>query len=152
MGAHYQPMGHVQMIMNMYDYGMDIQARSMPPASFHGDNTVIERGLRRRRSRAWKTRGHNIVVVLMPWAARRRSGSTATRCADRRLRAAQGRPRAWVTLAREALARLDARRLDHLGPLRVVLGDEFGVAGVNTSPLAPNRRKVAPGYSDWPSR
>src|SRR5947199_10035338 len=26
MGAHYQPMGHAQVITNMVDYGMDVQA------------------------------------------------------------------------------------------------------------------------------
>ena len=27
MGAHYQPMGHVQIVLNMLDYGMDVQQR-----------------------------------------------------------------------------------------------------------------------------
>ncbi len=27
MGAHFQPMGHVQMVLNLFDYGMDVQQR-----------------------------------------------------------------------------------------------------------------------------
>jgi len=68
MGAHYQPMGHVQMIMNMYDYGMDIQAAiDAPRAFFDGDNTVIERGLPAATVEGLKARGHNIVVAPTPW-------------------------------------------------------------------------------------
>ena len=38
MGAHYQPMGHVQMVLNMFDYGMDIQsAIDAPRAFFDGE-------------------------------------------------------------------------------------------------------------------
>src|SRR4029078_13391186 len=45
MGAHYHPMGHVQMVLNLYDYGMDIQsAIDAPRAIFEGDTTVIESG------------------------------------------------------------------------------------------------------------
>src|SRR4029079_4658795 len=43
MGAHYQPMGHVQMVLNLFDYGMDIQsAIDAPRAFFDGDATVVE--------------------------------------------------------------------------------------------------------------
>ena len=34
MGAHYQPMGHVQMVLNMFDYGMDIQSAIDAPRAF----------------------------------------------------------------------------------------------------------------------
>ena len=38
MGAHYQPMGHVQMVLNLFDYGMDIQsAIDAPRAFFEGE-------------------------------------------------------------------------------------------------------------------
>jgi gamma-glutamyltranspeptidase / glutathione hydrolase len=68
MGAHYQPMGHVQMIMNMYDYGMDIQtAIDAPRAFFDGDNTVIERGIPAAAVEGLKARGHNVVVAPTPW-------------------------------------------------------------------------------------
>ncbi|MBV9262415.1 MAG: gamma-glutamyltransferase, partial [Pseudolabrys sp.] len=37
MGAHYQPMGHVQLVLNLIDYGMDVQqAIDAPRAFFEG--------------------------------------------------------------------------------------------------------------------
>ena len=39
MGAHYQPMGHVQIVLNMVDYGMDVQsAIDAPRAFFEGEH------------------------------------------------------------------------------------------------------------------
>ena len=38
MGAHYQPMGHVQIVLNMLDYGMDVQqAIDAPRFFFEGE-------------------------------------------------------------------------------------------------------------------
>ena len=46
MGAHYQPMGHVQVVSNLVDYGMDVQAAiDAPRAFFVGEKTVVERGV-----------------------------------------------------------------------------------------------------------
>jgi gamma-glutamyltranspeptidase/glutathione hydrolase len=68
MGAHYQPMGHVQMILNMVDYGMDVQsAIDAPRAFFDGENTVIERGMPAATVDGLKRRGHNVVVAPTPW-------------------------------------------------------------------------------------
>ena len=40
MGAHYQPMGHVQIVINMIDYGMDVQqAIDAPRFFFEGEQT-----------------------------------------------------------------------------------------------------------------
>ncbi len=53
MGAHFQPMGHVYVMSNMFDYGMDPQeALDAPRVFFEGDallveETVPERGRRR---------------------------------------------------------------------------------------------------------
>ena len=45
MGAHYQPMGHVQIVNNMIDFGMDVQqAIDAPRFFFEGEKTVVERG------------------------------------------------------------------------------------------------------------
>ena len=45
MGADYQPMGHVQIVNNMLDYGMDVQqAIDAPRFFFEGEKT-------RRRAR-----------------------------------------------------------------------------------------------------
>jgi gamma-glutamyltranspeptidase / glutathione hydrolase len=68
MGAHYQPMGHVQMVLNMYDYGMDIQsAIDAPRAFFEGDATVVERGMPAETIAGLKARGHRIVTAPSPW-------------------------------------------------------------------------------------
>jgi gamma-glutamyltranspeptidase/glutathione hydrolase len=68
MGAHYQPMGHVQMVLNMYDYGMDLQsAIDAPRAFFEGDTTVIERGMPAETIEGLKARGHHVVVAPSPW-------------------------------------------------------------------------------------
>lgn len=68
MGAHYQPMGHVQMVLNLFDYGMDIQsAIDAPRAFFEGENTVIERGMPAATVEGLKARGHNIVTAPSPW-------------------------------------------------------------------------------------
>src|SRR5262249_42730909 len=40
MGAHYQPMGHAHVIINMVDYGMDVQAAiDHPRGFFEGETT-----------------------------------------------------------------------------------------------------------------
>ena len=68
MGAHYQPMGHVQMILNMVDYGMDVQsAIDAPRAFFEGESTVIERGMPAATVEGLKAKGHNVVVAPTPW-------------------------------------------------------------------------------------
>ncbi|AMN45349.1 gamma-glutamyltransferase [Rhodoplanes sp. Z2-YC6860] len=68
MGAHYQPMGHVQMVLNLFDYGMDIQsAIDAPRAFFEGESTVIERGMPAATVEGLKARGHKIVEAPSPW-------------------------------------------------------------------------------------
>jgi gamma-glutamyltranspeptidase / glutathione hydrolase len=68
MGAHYQPMGHVQMVLNMFDYGMDIQsAIDAPRAFFVGEDTVIERGVPAATVEGLKARGHKVVTAPTPW-------------------------------------------------------------------------------------
>jgi gamma-glutamyltranspeptidase / glutathione hydrolase len=68
MGAHYQPMGHVQMVLNLFDYGMDVQsAIDAPRAFFDGENTVTERGMPPATVEGLKSRGHTIVTAPTPW-------------------------------------------------------------------------------------
>jgi gamma-glutamyltranspeptidase / glutathione hydrolase len=68
MGAHYQPMGHVQMVLNLFDYGMDVQqAIDAPRAFFDGDLTVVERGMAAATVDGLRARGHNIVLAPSPW-------------------------------------------------------------------------------------
>jgi gamma-glutamyltranspeptidase / glutathione hydrolase len=68
MGAHYQPMGHVQMVLNLFDYGMGVQqAIDAPRAFFEGDYTVIERGMPEATVEGLKARGHRIALAPSPW-------------------------------------------------------------------------------------
>jgi gamma-glutamyltranspeptidase / glutathione hydrolase len=68
MGAHYQPMGHVQIMLNMLDYGMDVQqAIDCPRFFFEGENTVVETGTPKATIEGLKARGHNVVVTDQPW-------------------------------------------------------------------------------------
>jgi gamma-glutamyltranspeptidase/glutathione hydrolase len=68
MGAHYQPMGHVQMALNLFDYGMDVQsAIDAPRAFFEGDFTVVERGMPAATVEGLRARGHQVVAAPSPW-------------------------------------------------------------------------------------
>jgi len=68
MGAHYQPMGHSQVVANMVDYGMDVQAAiDGPRAFFVGEQTVIERGIEATTAAGLTARGHDVVVAPSPW-------------------------------------------------------------------------------------
>ena len=68
MGAHYQPMGHVQLVSNVVDYGMDVQAAiDAPRAFFGGEQTLVERGLPRASIEGLIARGHDVVVAALPW-------------------------------------------------------------------------------------
>ena len=68
MGAHYQPMGHVQIILNMLDYGMDVQqAIDAPRFFFEGEKTDVERGTPAATIEGLKARGHDVVTASSPW-------------------------------------------------------------------------------------
>ena len=68
MGAHYQPMGHAQVITNMVDYGMDVQAAiDAPRAFFLGDSAVVERGLPDATVDGLRSRRHDVVRAPSPW-------------------------------------------------------------------------------------
>jgi gamma-glutamyltranspeptidase / glutathione hydrolase len=68
MGAHYQPMGHVQIILNMLDYGMDVQqAIDAPRFFFEGKKTDVEHGTPAATIEGLKARGHDVVMASSPW-------------------------------------------------------------------------------------
>jgi gamma-glutamyltranspeptidase/glutathione hydrolase len=68
MGAHYQPMGHAQIITNLVDYGMDVQgAIDAPRAFFVGGASVVERGMPPATIAGLTQRGHEVVVAPQPW-------------------------------------------------------------------------------------
>ncbi len=68
MGAHYQPMGHVQLVLNMIDYGMDVQqAIEAPRVFFEGDLTLPERGMPPATVQGLRDRGHRVETAELPW-------------------------------------------------------------------------------------
>jgi gamma-glutamyltranspeptidase/glutathione hydrolase len=68
MGAHYQPMGHVHVLVNMVDYGMDVQAAiDAPRAFFVGEQTIVERGLPAPTREGLEARGHVLAMAPAPW-------------------------------------------------------------------------------------
>jgi gamma-glutamyltranspeptidase/glutathione hydrolase len=68
MGAHYQPMGHVHVVTNMVDHGMDVQAAiDAPRAFFVNDQTVVERGILRPTIEGLRARGHEVALAHSPW-------------------------------------------------------------------------------------
>ncbi|HEY6026140.1 MAG TPA: gamma-glutamyltransferase [Pseudolabrys sp.] len=68
MGAHYQPMGHVQIMLNMLDYGMDVQqAIDCPRFFFENEHTEVERGTPQATIEGLKQRGHTVTTATSPW-------------------------------------------------------------------------------------
>ena len=68
MGSHYQPMGHVQVVTNIVDYAMDVQAAiDAPRAFFVGETTVVERGLPQACVEGLRARGHEVALAPSPW-------------------------------------------------------------------------------------
>ena len=68
MGGHYQPMGHVQVLMNMLAYGMDIQEAIDFPRFLTEDGVLaMERGLPAATYDALKARGHTVSEALPPF-------------------------------------------------------------------------------------
>jgi gamma-glutamyltranspeptidase/glutathione hydrolase len=61
-------MGHVQLMLNTVDYGMDVQqAIDAPRVFFEGDNSVLERGVPAATVQGLKDRGHKVVEADSPW-------------------------------------------------------------------------------------
>jgi len=68
MGAQYQPVGHVQMVLNLFDYGMDVQsAIDAPRVFFEGELTLVERGMPVATVEGLRALGHEVMTVPAPW-------------------------------------------------------------------------------------
>ncbi len=68
MGAHYQPMGHVQIVTNMLDYRMDVQrAIDAPRFFFEGEQTIVEHGTPVATIEGLTARGHDVAFAPTPW-------------------------------------------------------------------------------------
>ena len=103
MGAHYQPMGHVQIVLNMLDYGMDVQqAIDCPRFFFEGEQSVVEHGTPAATIAGLKARGHDVVYAADALGRRAdHQDRLGARRADRRFRIAQGRLRARLLISHE---------------------------------------------------
>ena len=61
MGAHFQPMGHVYVMSNMFDYGMDPQeALDAPRVFFEGDALLVEETVPEEVVAGLKRLGHRV--------------------------------------------------------------------------------------------
>jgi gamma-glutamyltranspeptidase / glutathione hydrolase len=68
MGAAFQPMGHIYILTNMVDYGMDAQeALDLPRVFFEGDELLVEASIPGLTMEALAKMGHKISLRKMPW-------------------------------------------------------------------------------------
>jgi gamma-glutamyltranspeptidase/glutathione hydrolase len=68
MGGGYQSMGHAHFIINLVDYGMDVQtALEHPRVFFTGEISEIERGVPAEAIAGLKSRGHQLVLRPQPF-------------------------------------------------------------------------------------
>jgi gamma-glutamyltranspeptidase/glutathione hydrolase len=68
MGAHFQPMGHVYVMTNMFHYGMDPQAAiDTPRVFFDGDDVLVEEAVPPAVVSGLKALGHAVAARRMPW-------------------------------------------------------------------------------------
>jgi gamma-glutamyltranspeptidase/glutathione hydrolase len=68
MGGAYQPTGHVLVLTNMVDYGLDAQeALDLPRVFFEGAETVIDDSLPRTVRERLAAMGHTLRVREIPW-------------------------------------------------------------------------------------
>jgi gamma-glutamyltranspeptidase / glutathione hydrolase len=65
MGAHMQPQGHVQMAVNLMDYGMNPQAALDAPRWHYltGKSVLLEQSVSRSLALALSDRGHAVQVI-----------------------------------------------------------------------------------------
>jgi gamma-glutamyltranspeptidase/glutathione hydrolase len=68
MGAHFQPMGHVYIMSNMFEYGMDPQeALDAPRVFFEGEALLTEETVPQHVVAALQRLGHRVEQRLLPW-------------------------------------------------------------------------------------
>jgi gamma-glutamyltranspeptidase/glutathione hydrolase len=68
MGAHFQPIGHVYIVNNIFGYGMDPQeALDTPRMFFEGDQIVAEESVPDAVVAGLEAMGHKVIRRRMPW-------------------------------------------------------------------------------------
>ena len=64
MGGHYQPVGHVHLLTNVLDHGMDLQEALDSPRVFHNRGKLeVEAGVPRETVAGLRERGHDIAFA-----------------------------------------------------------------------------------------
>ncbi|TJZ90931.1 gamma-glutamyltransferase [Paracoccus gahaiensis] len=67
MGGDYQPAGHAHLLVNLLDYGMDLQQAIDHPRAFHDGRAVqVERGVPARTIAGLQQRGHEVTCAAEP--------------------------------------------------------------------------------------
>jgi gamma-glutamyltranspeptidase/glutathione hydrolase len=67
MGGAFQGMGHAQVVSNVVDYGMDVQAAiDLPRIFFEGDKSLYERSMPAATLDGLKRRGHDLAPRPLP--------------------------------------------------------------------------------------
>jgi gamma-glutamyltranspeptidase/glutathione hydrolase len=68
MGGGYQPVGHVHVIANVFDYGMDVQEAIDCARAFHVSGRLdVERGIAPEVVAGLQALGHEVAAPEMPW-------------------------------------------------------------------------------------
>ena len=68
MGGDYQPMGHVHVIQNIVDFGLDVQAAvDLPRAFYLGETTLVESGVPATTIEGLTARGHKVETRASPY-------------------------------------------------------------------------------------
>jgi gamma-glutamyltranspeptidase/glutathione hydrolase len=67
MGGDYQPFGHVHLLTNILDFGMDPQAAlDFPRVFYGGDTALVERGIPAASAAGLRQRGHKVETASEP--------------------------------------------------------------------------------------
>jgi gamma-glutamyltranspeptidase/glutathione hydrolase len=67
MGGDYQPVGHVHLLTNLLDYGMDVQAALDAPRVFWRDGAIeAERGIPAAAVAGLRALGHRVIEAPEP--------------------------------------------------------------------------------------
>jgi gamma-glutamyltranspeptidase/glutathione hydrolase len=68
MGAAFQPMGHVYLVSNLVDYGLDVQeAVDLPRVFFEGGDLSLEESVPAGTESGLRALGHSTVRRPDPW-------------------------------------------------------------------------------------
>ena len=118
MGAHFQPMGHVYVMSNMFDYGMDPQeALDCPRVFFEGDALHVEETVPEEVVAGLKRLGHRVAAKRDAVGRRADRGhGSRERRVDRRLR--RRARTAWPSATESGHERAASEKADRAGAHR----------------------------------